>query len=161
MKKRIALGPVAALLCLCVVLTAVLTRAQVKRTYNEMLAGLPEQAARYEILDELDDILRAHYYSSSDNAAMRRAIAQGYVSGLPDGYSKYLTASERKVYQNEAKGEMRGIGVEYSKTSRGQMLVEDVMELSPAAQAGIRTGDVIVADVAGTGVDMIATKTIK
>ena len=145
MKKRIALGPVAALLCLCVVLTAVLTRAQVKRTYNEMLAGLPEQAARYGILDELDDILRAHYYSNSDNAAMRRAIAQGYVSGLPDGYSRYLTAAERKVYQNEAIGEMRGIGVEYSKTSRSQMLVEDVMDLSPAAQAGVQVGDVIVA----------------
>ena len=145
MNKRIALGPVIALLCVSIVLTAVVTRARVKQTYNEMLAGLPEQAARYEILDELDDVLRAHYYSSSDNAAMRRAIAQGYVSGLPDGYSKYLTAQELEVYQNEAIGEMRGIGVEYSKTARGQMLIEDVMDASPAAQAGIKTGDVIVA----------------
>ena len=145
MNKRIALGPVIALLCISIVLTAVVTRSVVKRTYNEMLAGLPEQAARYEILDELDDVLRAHYYSSSDNAAMRRAIAQGYVSGLPDGYSRYLTAQERKVYQNEAIGEMRGVGIEYSKTSRGQMLVEDVMDASPAAQAGVKTGDVIVA----------------
>ncbi len=145
MNKRIALGPVIALLCISIVLTAVVTRSVVKRTYNEMLAGLPEQAARYEILDELDDVLRAHYYSSSDNAAMRRAIAQGYVSGLPDGYSRYLTAQELKVYQNEAIGEMRGVGIEYSKTSRGQMLVEDVMDASPAAQAGVKTGDVIVA----------------
>ena len=145
MNKRIVLGPVIALLCISIVLTAVVTRSVVKRTYNEMLAGLPEQAARYEILDELDDVLRAHYYSSSDNAAMRRAIAQGYVSGLPDGYSRYLTAQELKVYQNEAIGEMRGVGIEYSKTSRGQMLVEDVMDASPAAQAGVKTGDVIVA----------------
>lgn len=145
MNKRIALGPVIALLCVSIVLTAVVTRSVVKRTYNEMLAGLPEQAARYEILDELDDVLRAHYYSSSDNAAMRRAIAQGYVSGLPDGYSRYLTAQERKVYQNEAIGEMRGVGIEYSKTSGGQMLVEDVMDASPAAQAGVKAGDVIVA----------------
>ena len=145
MNKRIALGPVIALLCISIVLTAVVTRSVVKRTYNEMLAGLPEQAARYEILDELDDVLRAHYYSSSDNAAMRRAIAQGYVSGLPDGYSRYLTTQELKVYQNEAIGEMRGVGIEYSKTSRGQMLVEDVMDASPAAQAGVKTGDVIVA----------------
>ena len=145
MNKRNALGPVIALLCISIVLTAVVTRSVVKRTYNEMLAGLPEQAARYEILDELDDVLRAHYYSSSDNAAMRRAIAQGYVSGLPDGYSRYLTAQELKVYQNEAIGEMRGVGIEYSKTSRGQMLVEDVMDASPAAQAGVKAGDVIVA----------------
>lgn len=145
MNRRIALGPVIALLCVSIVLTAVVTRAWVKRTYNEMLAGLPEQAARYEILDELDDVLRAHYYSSSDNAAMRRAIAQGYISGLPDGYSCYLTAQKLKEYQNEAIGEMRGIGVEYSKTSSSQMLVEDVMDASPAAQAGVKAGDVIVA----------------
>ena len=132
MNKRIVLGPVIALLCISIVLTAVVTRSVVKRTYNEMLAGLPEQAARYEILDELDDVLRAHYYSSSENAAMRRATAQG-------------TAQELKVYQNEAIGEMRGVGIEYSKTSRGQMLVEDVMDASPAAQAGVKTGDVIVA----------------
>ena len=145
MNRRIALGPVIALLCVSIVLTAVVTRAWVKRTYNEMLAGLPEQAARYEILDELDDVLRAHYYSSSDNAAMRRAIAQGYISGLPDGYSCYLTAQKLKEYQNEAIGEMRGIGVEYSKTSSSQMLVEDVMDASPAAQAGVKAGDAIVA----------------
>ena len=64
---------------------------------------------------------------------------------MPDGYSRYLTAQELKVYQNEAIGEMRGVGIEYSKTSRGQMLVEDVMDASPAAQAGVKTGDVIVA----------------
>lgn len=145
MSKRIALGPVIALLCVSILLTAVLTGQIVKQNYNAMLAGLPEQASRYEILDELDGILRANYYGSSDNAALRRAVAKGYVSGLPDGYSRYLTAQELQVYQSEAIGDMRGIGVEPGRTAQGRIRVEDVLDGSPAKQEGIAVGDVIMA----------------
>lgn len=145
MSKRIALGPVVALLCLSIVLTACLTGGAIKKKYNTMLAGLPEQAARYAVLDELDGILRAHYYGNSDNDAMRSAIAKGYVSGLPDGYSRYLTASELRVYQSEANGEMRGVGVQCSRTAQGRLLVDDVIDGSPAQQQGVEAGDVITA----------------
>ena len=145
MKKRIALGPIAALLCASVLATALLTNAAVKKNYNTILAGLPAQAARYEILDELDSVLREHYYGSSDQAAMQRAIAKGYISGLPDGYSRYLTAQELAAYQSEAIGEMQGIGIEFSRTAQSRIAVDEVMDESPAAQAGIKPGDYIVA----------------
>lgn len=145
MSKRIALGPVIALLCVCVALTGLITERVVKQSYNAVLAGLPEQASRYEILDELDGILRANYYGSSDNAALRRAIAKGYVSGLPDGYSRYLTAQELQVYQSESIGKMRGIGVECSRTAQNRIRVDDVADGSPAQQQALSAGDVIVA----------------
>ena len=144
MSKRIALGPVLALLCVAIVLSAVITGTTIKQKYNAMLAGLPEQAARYDILDELEGILRAHYYGNSDNQAMRSAIAKGYISGLPDGYSRYMTAKELRVYQSEANGEMQGVGVQCSRTAQGRIRVDDVIDGSPAQQQGIEPGDVIV-----------------
>ncbi len=145
MNKRIPLGIVIALLCLCVAGSAVLTGIYVRKNYNTLLAGLPEQAARYEILDELDSVLRAHYYGSSDRQAMQRAIAKGYISGLPDGLSRYLTAQEFEAYQHASIGEMRGVGVSCSRTKNSRLLVEDVADGSPAAQQEMRAGDLIVA----------------
>lgn len=145
MSKRIALGPVLALLCVCIAVTAVVTVALTRKSYNAMLSGLPEQAARYAVLDELDGILRAHYYGSSDDSALRDAVAKGYVSGLQDGYSRYLTAEELRVYQSEAGGEMRGVGIACSRTAQSRIRVDDVIDGSPAQQQGIEAGDVIFA----------------
>ena len=144
MNKRIPLGIVIALLCLCVAGSAVLTGIYVRKDYNTLLAGLPEQAARYEILDELDSVLRAHYYGSSDRQAMQRAIAKGYISGLPDGNSRYLTRQELETYQHEADGELRGIGVTCSRTKNSRLRVEDVVDGSPAQQQEMAAGELIV-----------------
>ena len=145
MSKRIALGPVIALLCLAVALSAAVTGITLRQKYNAMLAGLPEQAARYAVLDELDGILREHYYGSSDEAALRGAIAKGYISGLSDGYSRYLTAEELRVHDREAHGQMRGVGVQGSRTAQGRIRVDDVTDGSPAQQQGVVPGDVITA----------------
>ncbi len=145
MSKRIALGPVLVLLCLAAVLSAAVAGAVLRQKYNAMLAGLPEQAARYAVLDELDGILREHYYGSSDEAALRGAIAKGYVNGLSDGYSRYLTADELRVHEREANGQMRGVGVRCSRNDQSRIRVDEVIDGSPAQQQGIAPGDVIFA----------------
>lgn len=145
MKKRFSLPTVLVLLAVCVLLSVLLTSFYVKKSYNTLLAGLPEQAARYEILDELDSVLRAHAYSGSDKKAMQQAIAKGYISGLPDGNSRYLTRQELETYQHEADGELRGIGVTCSRTKNSRLRVEDVVDGSPAQQQEMAAGDLIVA----------------
>jgi carboxyl-terminal processing protease len=145
MSKRIALGPVLALLCAVAVLSAVVTGVALRKTYNAMLAGLPDQAARYAVLDELEGILREHYYGSSDEAVLRAAVARGYVSGLNDGYSRYLTAEELRAHEREANGEMQGVGLRCSRTAQSRIRVDEVIDGSPAQQQGIVPGDVISA----------------
>ena len=145
MSKRIALGPVIALLCAVAVLSAVVTGVALRKTYNAMLAGLPDQAARYAVLDELEGILREHYYGSSDEAVLRAAVACGYVSGLNDGYSRYLTAEELRAHEREANGEMQGVGLRCSRTAQSRIRVDEVIDGSPAQQQGIVPGDVISA----------------
>lgn len=145
MSKRIALGPVIALLCAVAVLSAVVTGVALRKTYNAMLAGLPDQAARYAVLDELEGILREHYYGSSDEAVLRAAVARGYVSGLNDGYSRYLTAEELRAHEREANGEMQGVGLRCSRTAQSRIRVDEVIDGSPAQQQGIVPGDVISA----------------
>ena len=61
MNKKISLGLVIALLCLAVFTSSAITMKVLSDEYNDILQGLPEKLGRYEILDELDDIIKENY----------------------------------------------------------------------------------------------------
>lgn len=145
MSKKIPLGIFIGLLIIAVAATSVITATYTKNEYNNILKGLPEKAQRYEIIDELDSIINNNYYSNSENKDIEKAIAKGYVSGLPDKYSRYMTADEYSEYQSETNGDMYGIGIAYSKNSKGYIVVDEVFDGSPAKSGGIVEGDVIIA----------------
>ena len=145
MSKKVPLGILIGLLVIAIAATSVVSMTYVKKEYNEMLMGLPDKLKRYEILDELDSIINSNYYGNSENEKLELAIARGYVSGLPDNYSRYLTADEYSEYLSETNGDMYGIGIAYSKNSKGYLVVDEVFDGSPAQTSGITEGDVIIA----------------
>lgn len=145
MNKKIPLGIVIALLCLSVALSSSVTLKLVSSQYNDILQGLPEKLDRYEILDELDDVINENFYGKSDEKKLEQAIAQGYVRGLADSVSTYMTAEKYADYKTEISGEMLGIGAEYEKNSDGYIKITKVYSGSPAQNSGIKKGDVIVA----------------
>lgn len=145
MNKKIPLGIVIALLCLGIALSSGITMKLISAQYNSILEGLPEKLDRYEILDELDDVINEHFYGKSDGGKLEQAIAQGYVRGLTDGSSVYMTAEKYADYKTEISGEMLGIGAEYEKNSDGYIRITKVYSGSPAQSSGLKKGDVIVA----------------
>ena len=145
MKKKISVGVTFGLIFLSIALTAIATALIVQQKTNALLGDLPEKQARYEVLDELDSLIAAHYYGKNDSQALRRAIESGYVSGLSDGVSRLLSAEEFKQFQAVSRGQMQGVGFTFSKTEKGVLRVESVTKGSPAAKGGIKKGDSIVA----------------
>ena len=145
MKKKISVGVTFGLIFLSIALTAIATALIVQQKTNALLGDLPEKQARYEVLDELDSLIAAHYYGKNDSKALRRAIESGYVSGLSDGVSRLLSAEEFKQFQAVSRGQMQGVGFTFSKTEKGVLRVESVTKGSPAAKGGIKKGDSIVA----------------
>lgn len=145
MKKKISVGVTFGLIFLSIALTAIATALIVQHKTNALLGDLPEKQARYEVLDELDSLIAAHYYGKNDSKALRRAIESGYVSGLSDGVSRLLSAEEFKQFQAVSRGQMQGVGFTFSKTEKGVLRVESVTKGSPAAKGGIKKGDSIVA----------------
>lgn len=145
MNKKISLGVAFSLFILVAALASAITLGVVGKEYNALLKGIPEKIERYEILDELDDVINNNYYGKSEVADLEQAIAQGYVEGLGDKSSLYMTADTYKEYLSETNGDMFGIGVEYSKTKNSYIEITKVYEDSPAENSGLRAGDIIVA----------------
>ncbi len=145
MNKKISLGVAVSLFILVAALASAITLGVVGNEYNSILKGLPEKIERYEILDELDDVINNNYYGKSEGADLEQAIAQGYVEGLGDKNSLYMTADRYKEYLSEVNGDMFGIGAEYTKSKNGYIEILKVYDGSPAENSGLKAGDVIVA----------------
>lgn len=144
MNRKISLGTAIGLICIAVTVAAAITMNVVRLEYNSILSGLPQKMERYAVLDELDDIINSNFYGKSDSKQLEQALAQGYVSGLGDGSDLYMTAEQYKEYLSEKNGKMSGIGIEYER-SKNNIKITEVYNGSPADNAGLKKGDIIVA----------------
>ncbi len=144
MSKKISLGAAIGLIAVAVTLTIAITMSQASKIYNSLLKYLPEKIQVYSQLEEIGNIIRDNYYTDTDDDDIASALAQGYVGGLKDGYSRYMSADEYSEYSAEIKGQMKGIGISYSR-SKNHVKINEVYEGSPAQISGLAKGDVIVA----------------
>ena len=83
------------------------------------------------------------YVEPTDDAELLESAIRGMVSDL-DAHSEYLDASEYRDIRMSTTGSYVGIGIEVAKIG-GRMRVITPIAGSPAARAGIRTGDELVA----------------
>lgn len=99
----------------------------------------------YGFLDAMKQVVKEQYYLPvEDEQALTDGIYKGLVSGLGDPYSEYLTAEELEDMVKRVTGSYGGVGVTMSPNDEDQIEVVSVTDNSPAAKAGIRTGDRIL-----------------
>jgi len=103
------------------------------------------------MLAEVLDRVEHDYVDPIDDHRLLEAAIRGMVSSL-DPYSAYLNADEYDDIKISSSGQYSGVGIEVSLED-DQVVVVSPFEGSPAAAAGIRSGDVI------TSIDGIAVKT--
>lgn len=100
------------------------------------------------------NFIEKNYIGDMDEEKMLESAIKGYVEGLGDEYSEYITKEEMQEYMQDATGKYVGIGVYIANnTETNQIVVLMPMKGSPAEEAGIKSGDVItkVDGVAYTG----------
>lgn len=84
------------------------------------------------------------YIGTIDENKMLESAIKGYVEGIGDEYSEYITAEEMKEYMEETNGKYVGIGIYIANnTETNQIVVLMPMKDSPAEEAGIKAGDII------------------
>jgi len=94
------------------------------------------------VVDEAIQRISHDYYRPVGAGQLSDASIAGAVSSLHDRFSHYLTASEFEEFSTPP--HFTGIGVSVGPDPRGLLIVH-VFDTSPAARAGLRQGDVIVA----------------
>ena len=84
------------------------------------------------------------YIGEINDEDMIESAIKGYIKGLGDEYSEYITSKEMKEYMEDTVGKYVGIGVYIANnTETDQILVLMPIKGSPAEEVGIQSGDVI------------------
>ncbi len=94
-------------------------------------------------LIELEKYVNDNYYKAADKEAAMNGALKGYVEGLEDPYSSYLTADEYNSWKTMESGTMVGIGVTVQFDEESGLYVAEVKEGYPAYESGIKEGDII------------------
>ena len=87
---------------------------------------------------------------------------KGYVQGLGDEYTEYLTKEEYEELMTTVIGNYVGIGVYMAQDRNGDVVVLLTFEDSPAKKAGLKTGDIIKKvngeECTGMDLNLVASK---
>jgi len=106
--------------------------------------------------------LNNKYIGELNEENMQQAAIKGYVNGLGDDYTEYLTKSEYEELLVNVTGDFVGIGIYMTKDNNGNVIVIAPIEDSPAEAAGLQTGDIITKvngeDCYDVDLDVVSTK---
>ena len=119
--------------------------------------GVFTELPEFEVLEDTYDLIRENYVESdqiSDEELIYGATA-GMVDALGDtGHSTFMDPEQAEQYELSITGQLIGIGVQLDYTG-GVVTVVAPIDNSPAFEAGIRSGDVIL-EVDGALLEEIA-----
>ena len=131
-------------------LTTIVMYSKFETTYN--MAGTTnsnsklssDETSLVKTLNGFKAMLEEKYIGEINESALIEGAIKGYVEGLNDPYTEYLTKEEMDDFMEETNAEYVGIGVYVSNDkSTNTILVVGVMKNSPALEAGIQAGDII------------------
>ncbi len=108
-------------------------------------AATPDQEETYTLLNLFGDVFeraRANYVDETTDKQLVEAAMNGMLTAL-DPHSGYLDAKEFKEMRTETSGAFGGLGIQVTM-DKGLVKVIAPIDETPAARAGIKTGDFIV-----------------
>lgn len=97
-------------------------------------------------MNKLASYIETFYLDDVSEEDMAEGAFKGIVAALGDPYSEYYTEEEYESLMESTSGEYNGIGMSISqKEENGEITIATVFDDTPAKEAGIQEGDVIVA----------------
>lgn len=143
MNKKISLGLSLSLIAVSIAVTFILTSFFSLQSFNKKVVDVNEKSKKYSSLQVLDSYVRDNYFGDIDEKALSDGIMKGYISGIGDKYSRYLTETEYLTEKNEDSGELVGLGLTLAEDESGYMRISEVLEDSPASDSGLAEDDII------------------
>ena len=95
-----------------------------------------------DVLEEVD-----HKYVKPLDEAKRRELVENMINGgleKLDPHSQFINAEDYRTFTKVSKGRFGGVGIRLGTDRGGQLLVESPLPGTPAYEAGILAGDLIL-----------------
>ena len=90
-------------------------------------------------------IIDKYYLGEINEEKMKEGAIKGYIEGLGDPYTEYISKEDMKEYMEDTMGNFVGIGIYMVKdTDANRIKVLTPIKNSPAEKAGILSGDLIL-----------------
>lgn len=151
-ERKVSLYKVVMLVILTIFLTFMVTSLLI---YGYFING--KQLGKYvlvtksenesSIADELSKyrtIIDKYFLGEVDEEKLKEGAIKGYIEGLDDPYTEYISKEEMQEYMEDTKGNFVGIGIYMVKnTTKDRIEVLSPIEDSPAQKAGILPKDLI------------------
>ncbi len=145
MNRKISLGLAIALIFISITATFAITMTVSQNIYNGLISRLSNRFELYDGISAIDNYVRTNFYGDFDDDALLSDSASGYMKGLDDTGSFYMTAQEYIEYTRRMKGE-GGIGIDAKyDTEKGKLIITEVYSGSSAENAELKKDDVITA----------------
>lgn len=116
-------------------------------------------------LSQFKSLIDKYFLGDVDEEKLEEGAIKGYIEGLDDKYTEYISKEDMKDYKAEILGNFVGVGIYMTKDENANRIaVLSPIKDSPAEKAGILPGDLIIKvdDVEYTAGDMsVAANKIK
>lgn len=96
-------------------------------------------------LSKYRSLIDKYFLGDIDEEKLKEGAIKGYIEGLDDQYTEYISKDDMKDYMEDATGNFVGIGIYMVKdTDSNKVMVLSPIKGSPAEKAGILPGDLII-----------------
>ena len=96
-------------------------------------------------ISQYKSVIEKYYLGEIDEEKLEEGAIKGYVEGLGDKYTEYISKADMEDYMQDTKGNFVGIGIYMVKDEKTNLVkVLAPIKNSPAEKAGIIAGDLII-----------------
>lgn len=96
-----------------------------------------------EFIENYQYLLK-NYYDNVDKKTLLEGATEGMIKQLNDQYSSMIPQEESNNFNIRLSGTYEGLGIEIINDQSKNIIVYNIIENSPAQEAGLKVGDVIV-----------------
>lgn len=150
-KKRFKTYKIVMLVILVAFITFLLTTIGMYQYFTKSGFGkslITSSNTNNEIADTLNKyrkIIDKYYLGNIDEEKLKEGAIKGYIEGLDDKYTEYISKDDMQEYIADTTGNFVGIGIYMVQdTNTNRILVLSPIKGGPAEKAGIQPGDYIL-----------------
>ncbi len=116
-----------------------------KQVSSSIFATSSSNSGIENTLNKYKAIIDKYYLGEVDEEKLKEGAIKGYIEGLEDPYTEYISKEDMEDYLQDTKGNFVGIGIYMVKdTQNNKIQVLSPIKNSPAEVAGILPGDLIL-----------------